>query len=212
MTGKASERWIPRESPPRRGRSGESGFTLVELVVTVAILGVLAAMALPTLPTVMPKIRLGTATQKLANEIAMGRMTAIARSVDGELVLNPTADTYFFNKVVGGTQYAASGLGAGIHFDHDTGSDTAIVKFVKDDTVATDVTTLRIYANGTVDLYKVPGGLPANRVAWDLANDKTSVYVALQARDRVIKRRVVVTMMGRIYTERWTGGTTWVGD
>ena len=168
-----------------RKRSGAGGFTLVELAVTVAILGVVAAIAVPNFAKLMPRVRLGTATQTLANGLAMARMSAIAHSLDGEAVFNKNTETYAVAKTIGGAPYMTADL-TGV-------ADLESVTY-KDGSVAP--AALQIYANGTTS---VP--LP-----------RRAMVITLASTDGAHRKRVLVEATGRIYSEKWAGGTSWVAD
>jgi len=168
-----------------RKRSGAGGFTLVELAVTVAILGVVATIAVPNFARLMPRVRLGTATQTLANGLAMARMSAIAHSLDGEAAFNKNTETYSVAKTIGGAPYLTANL-TGV-------ADLESVTY-KDGSVAP--ATLQIYANGTTS---VP--LP-----------RRAMVITLASTDGTHRKRVLVEATGRIYSEKWAGGTSWVAD
>jgi prepilin-type N-terminal cleavage/methylation domain-containing protein len=169
-----------------RLRMGEGGFTMVEMSVTVAILGILAAIAVPSFIKLMPRIRLGNATQTLANELAMARMSAIAKSVDGEVVFNKDTESYTLAKTVGGAPYARTTLASS--------ADLESVTYFLDGSTAP--ATVQLNANGTTS---VP-------------LQKQAVAITLASADGVHKRRVLVWATGRIHSQKWAGGSTWVAD
>lgn len=171
-----------------KSRRREEGFTLVEMAVTVAIIGVLAAIAVPSFINVMPRIRLNGSTQTLANEIAMSRMSAIAKSTDYGIQFDPVNELYKIGRYVGGTFTPSTTTPFGSFADLES------VKYLSDDSTAPNL--LQLNANGTTSV-------PLQRQA---------VYVTLQTKDGIVKKRVVIETTGRIYTQKWAGGTSWVGD
>jgi prepilin-type N-terminal cleavage/methylation domain-containing protein len=169
-----------------RRRLGVEGFTMVELSITVAVLGVLAAVAIPSFMNLMPRFRLGTATQTLANELAMARMAAIAKSVDGEMVFDKDAESYTIAKTIGGAPYAGTTLPSGLDLEGLT--------YVVDGSSAS--ATVQLNANGTTN---VP-------------LQKQAVAITLATVDGAHKRRILVWATGRIHSQKWAGGSTWVAD
>lgn len=165
---------------------GAGGFTMVEVGITIAIIGVLASISIPSMVRLMPRIRLGTATQTLANELAMARMAAIAKSVDGEAVFNKDAETYTIARTVGGAPYARTTLAAA--------ADLESVTYLLDGTTAP--ATVQLNANGTTS---VP-------------LQKQAVAITLASSDGAHKRRVLVWATGRIHSQKWAGGASWVAD
>lgn len=168
-----------------KSRWGEEGLTLVEVAVTVAIVGILAMIAIPSFISIMPRIRLNNSTQTLANEIAMSRMAAIAKSTDYQVVFDPVGERYNIRQFVSGTwlQNATTNIASF--------ADLEGVKYLSDDSTAPN--TLQLNATGTTNV-------PLS---------KEAVYITLQTQDGIVKRRVVVWMTGRIATEKWIGGTSW---
>lgn len=166
-----------------RAELRESGFTLVEMAVTVAVVGVLAVIAIPTFINIVPKTRLNSAVQTLANEIAMSRTSAIAKSTDYGIQFDPSSEQYKLGRYLSGTftPYATTTLGSF--------ADLESVKY-KDGSAAPN--TLQLTAMGATS---VP-----------LMNEY--LYITLQTKDGFDKRRVVVWMTGRVATEKWTG-TSW---
>ena len=172
-------------------RLGESGITLVEVGITVAILGILAAISVPSFITMMLRIRLGGATQTLANELAMARMAAIAKSIDGEVVVNKDTESYTIARTVGGAPYARTTLGSSVGIESLTFGD-------EDDAGVTAPSpfALHLNANGTTNV----------------ALQQKALRIALATGDGAHKRRVLVWATGRIHTQKWAGGTSWVAD
>lgn len=166
-------------------RSAEGGFSMVEVGVTVAILGILATIAVPSFISMMPRFRLGTATQTLGNELAMARMSAIAKSIDGEATFDKNTESYAIARTVGGAPYVRTDLAAR--------ADLVSVLYL-DGTAAP--ATLQINANGTTSVPLM----------------KQAVAITLATADGAHKRRVLVWATGRINSQKWAGGTSWVAD
>jgi Tfp pilus assembly protein FimT len=159
---------------------------MVEMSITVAILGILAAIAVPSFVNLMPRIRLGNATQTLANELAMARMAAISKSVDGEAAFDKDAEVYTLAKTVGGTPYARATLASS--------ANLVSVTYLADGSTAP--ATVQLNANGTTS---VP-------------LQKQAMVITLATADGAHKRRVLVWATGRIHSQKWAGGSTWVAD
>lgn len=168
-----------------RKRLGECGFSMVEMSVTVAILGILAAIAVPSFINLMPRFRLGTATQTLGNELAMARMSAIAKSIDGEATFDKDTESYTIARTVGGAPYVRTDLAAR--------ADLVSVLYL-DGTTAPS--TLQINANGTTSVPLM----------------KQALAITLATADGAHRRRVLVWATGRIHSQKWAGGTSWVAD
>ncbi len=162
----------------------QGGYTLVELAITVTIVGILAAIGIPTFVNMMPKYRLGNAVDTLANEIAMARMTAISKSVDGEVVFDAAGDAYALRRTVGGPEYARTTVGAYADLQGVTYLDGSAAP-----------ATLRLFATGTADVPVL----------------KQAVLVTMATRDGSVSKRVVVWSTGRIKIER-LGDSGWVAD
>ena len=179
-----------------RKRLGAGGFTMVELAITVAILGILAAIAIPSFSKLMPRIRLGTATQTLANELAMARMAAISKSVDGEATFTKGEKNPAGKWVFPGKYEVAKTVGGPSYFQTMPGPATGIesVTYLADSSNAP--ATLQLNANGTTS---VP--LQQQAVVITLATDYGTH-----------RRRVLVWATGRIHSQKWAGGSSWVAD
>lgn len=167
-----------------RKRLGERGITMVEVGITVAILGVLATIAVPSFVTIMPRIKLNAAAQTLANDLAMARMSAIAKSVDGEATFDKDTETYTLARTVGGATYARTTLASVVNVES--------VTYLADGTNAP--ATLQINANGTTSVPLL----------------KQALVVTLATPDGAHKRRVLVWATGRVHSQKWAGGATWV--
>jgi prepilin-type N-terminal cleavage/methylation domain-containing protein len=166
-------------------RLGREGFTMVELCVTMAVIGILAAIAMPNLINTLPKARLTSAARTLSNEIAMLRMSAIARSADAQVVFDDVAGSYSLYKTVGGGAFTSSNVRSFGGLDAPT---------YLDGTAAPG--TLQLNANGTTSVPLL----------------KRAVVITLRTADGSARRRVIVWSNGRINSEKWAGGSTWVQD
>ena len=173
-----------------RTRMGAGGFTMVELSITAAILGILAAVAVPSFIHLMPRIRLGNATQTLANELAMARMAAIAKSVDGEATFTKATGSYpgkyAVARNIGGAPYLQTALGSTTRLESLT--------YLADGSNAP--ATVQLNANGTTS---VP-------------LQKQATVITLATEDGAHRRRVLLWATGRIHSQKWAGGSTWVAD
>lgn len=165
---------------------GQSGLTIVEIGVTVAIIGILAAIAIPSTMNLMPRIKLGNATHTLANDVAMLRMTAIAKSTDAQLAVNDAADSYSLRKTVGGPSFSTVDV-------TDFGSLEGPAYL---DGSPAAPSTVQLNANGTTSV-------PLQEQA---------VAITLQTADGTAKRRVLIWSTGRIYSQKWAGGSNWVEE
>jgi len=181
--------WQARSTGGFRSRNRdlrEAGYSLVELVTVVAIVGIMAAIAVPTFINIMPKIRLGGAVQTLANEIALSRMAAIAKSTEYQVVFDTAGESYSLRQFVGG--------GWGQNTTTKVGGFADIVSVAYLDGT-TAPAALQLYANGTTS---VP-------------MSKQVLTITLQTRDTLVKKRVVVWNTGRVYSEKWAGNA-WIKD
>lgn len=73
---------LPPLRPPR-GRS--PGFSLLELLIVVAIIGILSAVAIAGLINVSRSTNLTSAAQRVGDQFALARQTAIARNLPVEV-------------------------------------------------------------------------------------------------------------------------------
>jgi prepilin-type N-terminal cleavage/methylation domain-containing protein len=166
----------------------DQGFSLVELVITVTIIGIVATIAVPSMMGVLPRIRLGNRATTLANEIAATRMQAIAKSNEFRVVLNPGAETYRLEKLVGAswTPYGTTQLG-----------ETDLVSANGFDVA----NTLSLSPNGAAS---VPLGSQA--------------VILLQtppvapATEGDYQRRLLVEATGRVIVQKRTIGGAWTND
>jgi prepilin-type N-terminal cleavage/methylation domain-containing protein len=176
-----------------RKRLGTGGFSMVELSITVAILGVLAVIAVPSFITMMPRFRLGGAAQTLANDLAMARMSAIAKSVDGEAVIDRNAGRYTLARTVGGAPYATATLGSSVVIESMSyGVDDAA-----SGTAAATPLSLHLNANGTTNV----------------TLQQQALRIVLATADGAHKRRILVWTTGRIHAQKWSPAeAAWKAD
>jgi Tfp pilus assembly protein FimT len=164
------------------------------LVVTVAIIGVLGMIAIPSFRNLMPRVRLGNATQTLCNELAMSRMAAIAKNTQYKVTIDWAGNAYTLWQYTDDPATAAidfnwrsnttTHLGSGIAFEFPRFKANKPYADVAD-------TFVVLNANGTTS---VP--------MWNEA-----LWITVKTEDGLTKRRVVVASTGRIHSEKWTGGT-----
>lgn len=77
--------------PPR----AEHGYSLVELLAVVALLAIVAGVALPMTASALSAYRLPSDARAVAQELAVTRMRAAARSTRTRLYFNLAAGQYF---------------------------------------------------------------------------------------------------------------------
>jgi Tfp pilus assembly protein FimT len=159
--------------------------------VTAAIIGIMAAIAVPKLFNIVPRTRLGSAAQTLASEIATARMAAIAKNLESELQFDAASESY--SQVRGGAVYARTSLASFARIEGLT--------YANEDPA--DADAIRLLSNGTIDIYN-----SGARVAWRPDLNRAAICIELRTPDGQGRRRVVASMMGRIFTQKWTG-TGW---
>lgn len=192
----------------------ERGFTLVEIVVVLAMIGIIAAIAIPSFRGAMPKVRLNNATQTLSNSIAMARMAAIAKSTTFAVQFDASAASfslfqYTDDPSTSATDYAwrltgKTGLGGTVGIESVTYADATTVLPPSPALPGLPplLPTLLLNANGTTD---VPF-------------QKLSLRIMLKTTDGdLLRRRVVVASTGRIFSQKWAGGSVdddaaWIED
>ncbi len=76
---------IPRQFPSkclRRRHPAAGGFSLIELLVVVAIISLLAVLAMPSLSSALTASKLNSASQMVADSIALARQEAVTKDRD----------------------------------------------------------------------------------------------------------------------------------
>lgn len=170
----------------------QRGMTLVEMGITLAIAGIVATLALPSMVGVMPKLRLNNDTFTLANEIALARARSIAKNQEFRIIFDPAGDSYTLRNKTEGINFA-------------TNNTSGEIDLYQVDNLATK-STLAVMPVGKVGRVKNASDDFEDFPIGDVAR------VYLQTQDGAHRRRVVVESTGRVHTERWTGGATWVEE
>jgi type IV fimbrial biogenesis protein FimT len=76
------------------GDRRRAGFTLLELMVVVALIGIMAAIAAPSLSKTVPRVKLRSAGQQLANDLQLARLRGISGNYKSQIVFNTGNSTY----------------------------------------------------------------------------------------------------------------------
>ena len=76
---------MSKPASPISGFSGRAAFTLVELLTVVALMVIFLAFAIPAVSSVLSGLRLSRGGQQIADQIILGRQTALTRNRNVEV-------------------------------------------------------------------------------------------------------------------------------
>ena len=81
-------------TPTALRTGGVGGFTLLELMVVVALVGIMAAIAAPSMRKTVPRMKLRSAAEQLANDLQFARLKGISGNYKTQILFDTAANTY----------------------------------------------------------------------------------------------------------------------
>jgi prepilin-type N-terminal cleavage/methylation domain-containing protein len=188
-------------------RGSQKGFTLIEIAIALGIAAIVAMLAVPSFISIMPRLQLNSNTLTMANEIALARASAIAKSGEYGVSFSPASNSYSL-----GVFIYDSGAGTWDFSPFATSDTSKNVDFYKaviwdtSDVTETAASLLALRAVGSIGTR-----LPANDPGFVPLDFDQAWRLYLKTKDDAYRKRVVLTAAGRIYVERGKG-SSWVED
>jgi len=182
----------------------------VEIAVALGIAAIVSMLAVPSFISIMPRLQLNSNTLTMANEIALARASAIAKSGEYGVRFSPGSNSYSLGVFV-----YDSGPGTWDFNSFSTSDTSRNVDFFKavtwdpaplPDGTETAASMLALRAVGSIGTR-----LPANDPGFVPLDFDNAWRLYLKTNDDAYQKRVVLTAAGRIYVERLKG-TAWVED
>jgi prepilin-type N-terminal cleavage/methylation domain-containing protein len=191
-------------------RGSQKGFTLIEIAIALGIVSIVAMLAVPSFISIMPRLQLNSNTVTMANEIALARASAIAKSGEYGVRFNPASNSYSLGVFVydGGagtwdfSSFATSSTSRNVDFYKAVTWDPA----PSPDGTETNASMLALRAVGSIGTR-----LPANDPGFVPLDFDQAWRLYLKTTDGAYHKRVVLKAVGRIYAERLKG-SAWVED